>query len=256
MTFPIFTIIISSIMGEVIPVYFYGAMCMIVVGVIVIGIGKNRSLNKTNLQEAVNESEIPIENEGVISEKIAVPVENDEIDQSKEVIKANIGIVDSKQKSKKYLLLAIGIALFAAISWSVGIVLTNKAITDVAIFIGDGQYSSLLGNVVRFPIAASILSAMSIGDKKTKIKTWGKMTWLMLFIGAIIGTSIGAYLYTEAIFLVNASFVSIVGSSSPLFAIPISWLFNREKVTLMSFIGILLTVGGVVMIFAFQLALN
>lgn len=256
MTFPIFTIIISSIMGEVIPVYFYGAMSMIVVGVIVIGISKNRSLNKTNLQDAVNESEIPPENEGIISEKTAVLVENEEIDLSKEVIEVNIGIVDPKQKSKKYLLLAIGIALFAAISWSVGIVLTNKAITDVAIFIGDGQYSSLLGNVVRFPIAASILSAMSIGDKKTKIKTWEKKTWLMLFLGAIIGTSIGAYLYTEAIFLVNASFVSIVGSSSPLFAIPISWLFNREKVTLIGLIGVLLTVGGVVMIFAFKIALN
>ena len=160
------------------------------------------------------------------------------------------------EKPKKYLLLAVGVALFAAISWSVGIVLTDKAITDVAAFLGNDQYSSLLGNVVRFPIAASILSVMSIGDKKTKVKTWGWKTWLFLLLGAIIGTSIGAYLYTEAVFRVNAAFVSIIGSSSPFLAIPISWIFNREKITIISLLGVLLTVGGVIMIFAFQLALN
>ncbi len=256
MTFPIFTIIISYILGDVIPVYFYGAVCMIVVGVIVIGLGKNRCLNKGNFQKASKTLVQSAENEGIISENSSISAGNEEIDLSKETLETNIDISEPKQKSKKNLLFAIGIALFAAISWSIGIVLTNKAINDVAIFMGDGQFSSLLGNVVRFPIAASILSVMSIGDKKTKVKTWGKTTWLLLFLGAIIGTSIGAYLYTEAIFLVNAAFVSIIGSASPLFAIPISWLFNREKVTLMGLIGVLLTVGGVVMLFAFKLAFN
>ena len=54
MTFPICTTLISFFLGVEIPVYFYGAMSMIIVGVIVIAIGKKRSMNITLRQDNTN----------------------------------------------------------------------------------------------------------------------------------------------------------------------------------------------------------
>ena len=94
---------------------------------------------------------------------------------------------------------------------------------------------------------------MTIGDRKTKVKTWGIKTWLWLILGALIGTSLGAYLYTEALFRVNAVFVSIIASASPLFSMPISWILNKEKINLLEVLGTILTISGVVLILVFKL---
>ncbi|MFW9924638.1 MAG: DMT family transporter [Candidatus Thorarchaeota archaeon] len=246
MTFPIFTTIISLFLGIHIPLYFYGSLALIIAGVIVIGIGKNKEQKITIIRTQINEEQKDPE-ELTVGEQF----QKQEIKNLND-LKNN---EQTNQKSIKYLLLAIGIALVAALAWSGGVILTEKAINDVSNFLGTSDVSSLLGNVVRFPVAAGILSLMSIGNKKTKIKTWNKVTWILLFLGALIGTSLGAYLYTEAIFSVNAAFVSIIGSSSPIFSIPISWLINKEKINLIVLKGVLLTTVGLVLIFVLQLVL-
>ena len=218
-----------------------------------------------------------IQNISPENEKITTPIKNDLNQKNKETSDIKINSEDilllasknkednknpvskqpkfptlPKQKSKKILLLAIGIGLLAAISWAIGAILTERALNLIETSIGKNDYNSLLGNVARFPVAAILLSLMSIGGRRTKIKNWGKMTWIWLILGALIGTSVGAYLYTEAIQRANAAYVSIISSSSPFVSLPISWFVNREKINLLEIAGVLLTVSGVISLFLFE----
>jgi len=255
MTFPIFTTIFSIVIQDTaIPYYYYISMPLIIIGVIILAMGKNKQNIDSVNELRENESNIDLENN--TSEITKGKEENNDTSESlltrEQIINSEID--ELKKKSKKYLLFAILIALLAAIAWAVGSVLTEKAITDVDLFLGSSSYSSLLGNVVRFPIAAVALSLMTIPDKKKKVKDWSKLTWVLLIVGSLIGTSLGAYLYTEAIFRAKATFVSIIGSASPLFAIPIAWLVNKEKINWVGIIGVILTVAGIAVIFSLQLA--
>ena len=243
MTFPIFTVIFSIIIQKTtIPFYYFIAMPLIIIGVIVLALGKNKQ--NTDLIHDIRQ------NDDLIKTEIEINNSENELDQD-QITESEI--IDQKNKSRKFLILAIFIALLASISWGSSSVLTDIAITDVDVFLGSSNYSVILGNLVRFPFAAITLSFMTIPDKKKKMKDWSKLTWLLLIISSLIGTSLGLYLYTEAMFRTNAAFVSIIGSSSPLFSIPIAYLINKEKINWLGFIGIILTIAGVLVIFVLQL---
>jgi len=243
MTFPIFTTIFSIIIQKTtIPYYYFISMPLIIIGVIVLAIGKDKQNVDLITELRQNEELEETENELNNSEK---EIDKDQIMESE--------INNQTKKSRKYLILATFIALLAAVTWGAAAVLTEMALNDVSVFLDSSNYSVILGNVIRFPAAAIILSFMTIPDKKKKVKDWKKLTWLLLIIGSLIGTSLGLYLYNEALVRSNAVFVSIIGSSSPLFAIPIAWLINKEKINWIGFIGVILTIAGVVLIFTLQL---
>jgi drug/metabolite transporter (DMT)-like permease len=48
--------------------------------------------------------------------------------------------------------------------------------------------------------------------------------------------------------LIGAAVASVLGSLSPLFALPISVFFLKEHVSWKSLLGVLLTVSGVIMV--------
>ena len=79
--------------------------------------------------------------------------------------------------------------------------------------------------------------------QKRSIRTWG------LLLGAsILGTSLGSYLYTESVHVAGADIVALIASSAPLFALPLTYLINKETISKFGFIGVMLTVFGVVLI--------
>ena len=73
-------------------------------------------------------------------------------------------------------------------------------------------------------------------------------TWLILLGASIIGTSIGAFLYTEAARTAGANVMALLASASPLFSLPLTYWINKEKISKEGFVGVVLTVIGVVVI--------
>ena len=73
-------------------------------------------------------------------------------------------------------------------------------------------------------------------------------SWIILVVASIIGTSLGAYLYTESVHIAGASVVSLIASAAPLFALPLTYFINKERVTKWGFLGVILTVMGVIII--------
>ncbi len=143
---------------------------------------------------------------------------------------------------------AIVFGLIASIGWAIGLVVIDFASNQIDDILQQPQISSLLGNVIRFPFAFLMLIGVTFKlDGAISVKK-GKKTWFWLLLGSIIGTTLGAHLYTEAARTTGASIMSLIASASPLFALPFGYFVNKEKISWLSFIGVLLTICGVVLI--------
>ena len=70
----------------------------------------------------------------------------------------------------------------------------------------------------------------------------------MILAGGFLGMTLGSLLYTYTVDLIGAAVASLLGSTAPLFALPISIFFLKERYTPKSIIGALLTVLGVVLV--------
>ncbi|KKK45513.1 hypothetical protein LCGC14_0697860 [marine sediment metagenome] len=161
-------------------------------------------------------------------------------------------IQDSFKKSS---IKAIGYCIVASLGWAIGAVLIDFCTVQIDLATETKDLSSIIGNTIRFPFALLILSTMVWREKSREKKNQNslfrnktKYTWVLLLGGSILGTSLGAYLYTESVHLAGASFVSLIATTSPLFALPLTYVVNKEKISKFGFIGVFLTIIGVVVI--------
>ena len=157
--------------------------------------------------------------------------------------------------SRRDIIKAIGFCIIASLGWAIGAVIVEYATSQIDQIIHMGGLSSLMGNVIRFPFATLILGSMVLRENHIKKNSdhlndnkKSHRTWALLIVASIIGTSLGAYLYTEAIHLVGANIMALVASASPLFSLPLTYLVNKEKISKFGFIGVILTILGVILI--------
>jgi drug/metabolite transporter (DMT)-like permease len=167
----------------------------------------------------------------------------------------NKGVNASNTFSSSNIVNGIIYGLFASLGWAIGLVIIDYATNRIDSILNLQGNSSIVGNVIRFPFALSILAVMVFREKlvikdnkKIKLKR-SKETWLLLTIASIIGTSLGAYLYTEAARIAGANIMSLLATSSPLFALPLTYWINKEKITKFGFVGVILTISGVILLF-------
>ncbi|MDX1797590.1 MAG: DMT family transporter [Candidatus Lokiarchaeia archaeon] len=219
MTYPLFTFILSLIfLNQLFKLNLVFSLILIGFGVIIIGKSKNMSKN--------------------------VKQDNNSLqDQSKP---ENV-----KQKSIK----AIGFCLIASLGWAIGAVLIQYATDQIDQIIHIKELSSIIGNIIRFPFATMILGSMVLREKiLTKNSNYvfskkiSRQSWVYLLVASLIGTSLGAYLYTESVHIATANVVSLIATASPLFALPLTFFINKEKISRFGFIGVVLTILGVVLI--------
>ena len=76
-----------------------------------------------------------------------------------------------------------------------------------------------------------------------------KQMWRLRRIASFIGltSALGSIGWYSAFALQNASYVRAVGQIEAVFTMAISWLYFREKITVLELIGITVTVAGVLM---------
>lgn len=223
MTFPLFTFILSLIfLHQAFKLNLIVSLILIGIGITIIGKSKINSVNSTTEKEQIS-------NHGV---------------------KIRLNEIFRKNYIK-----AIGFCFTASLGWSIGAVLIQFATTQIDQIIHIEELSAVIGNVIRFPFALLILGSMVCREnflmKRNNKRSYLKKTvrsWIVLLVASIIGTSIGAYLYTESVHLATANIVSLIASASPLFALPLTYFVNKEKITKFGFIGVILTIIGVVII--------
>ncbi len=151
---------------------------------------------------------------------------------------------------------AIAFGLVASLGWAIALVMIDYGTNQIdQILQEDQSISSIIGNLIRFPFASLMLATMvwsenNILKKREKISVQKRTSnsYFILILGAIIGTSIGAYVYTEAARVAGATIMALMASASPLFALPLTYLVNKEKITKFGFLGVILTIMGVILI--------
>ena len=146
-------------------------------------------------------------------------------------------------------------ALIASLGWAIGLVIIDYVTNRIDQILVTKGLSSIISNVIRFPFALLILLLMvwrenRFGDDNQIIHSFRKpsKTWFILLIASIIGTSLGAYLYTEAAHTAGAIVMSLLASASPLFSLPLTYWLNKEKITKYGFLGVLTTILGVIVV--------
>jgi len=219
MTFPLFTFILSLIFLND-PFEYKIIFSIVLIGVGIIIIGKN----KINAESENHNS----------------------LDSS----------VQNRKLSSYVSFKAIGYALLASLGWAIGLVIIDYATDQIDQILGTEGFSSIISNVIRFPFALLVLTLMvwrenRIIDDSQYLHSFKKpsQTWLILLIGSIIGTSLGAYLYTEAARTAGAIVMSLLASASPLFSLPLTYWLNKERITKYGFLGVIFTILGVIVIF-------
>ncbi len=223
MTFPLFTFILSLIfLDRVFNLNLILALVLIGIGITIIG------KSKINSGSSDHEKLVPLH-----------------IDKKNQV----------DELSRKGLIKAIGFCIIASLGWAVGAVIIEFATSQIDQLIHMEQLSSLIGNVIRFPFATLILGSMVLRENHLKKHNNPQQNdkkslrvWILLIGASILGTSLGAYLYTEAVHLAGANIMSLVASASPLFALPLTYFVNKEKISKYGFIGVILTILGVILI--------
>ncbi len=216
MTFPIFTVILSLIfLNRAFESKIILSIVLIGLGIIVIGKSKMKAENKNPLDSEIHPQKL----------------------------------------SYHTSFIPIVYALIASLGWAIGLVIIDYVTNQIDQILVTNGISSIISNVIRFPFALLILLLMvwrenNFGNSKQNIYSFRKpsKTWFILLIASIIGTSLGAYLYTEAAHTAGAIVMSLLASASPLFSLPLTYWLNKEKITKYGFLGVLTTILGVIVV--------
>jgi len=70
----------------------------------------------------------------------------------------------------------------------------------------------------------------------------------IIIAAGLLGMTMGSLLYTYTVKMIGASVAALLGSTSPLFAVPISIFILKESFSWKSGVGVLMTVLGVVLV--------
>lgn len=158
------------------------------------------------------------------------------------------GLPDSAERNNKFTLRGMIWALFAALSWAIGLALSDYSISQTNKILDLGLLSTMLAMMVRFLFASVVLNAISfIESRKTSIPK-KRNTWIILIISSILSYSIGSIFFGEAVRTVGASIMALFSAAMPLFTIPFSYLINHEGISKQGFLGVIITIIGVVLI--------
>ena len=106
--------------------------------------------------------------------------------------------------------------------------------------IGGNLIRIIVGSIAFVPmVAVARVGGMKLPTRKATIR---------VVIAGFFGMAVGSLFYVAAVAMVGAAIMSVIASTAPLFAIPVSVLILKEKVTSIAGIGILATIVGVVLV--------
>ncbi|MFX1261551.1 MAG: DMT family transporter [Promethearchaeota archaeon] len=136
-------------------------------------------------------------------------------------------------------LLGIGMALFTMVCYAVGTVFLEMGVTGVDPI--DANFVRVVIGSIEFVPIYIIASQMGM-PRPTRRATE------IVAVAGFFGMALGSVLYVMMVKHIGAAMGSVIGSTSPLFAVPISMVFLKEHPTRLAIVGILIAILGVVLV--------
>jgi transporter family protein len=136
-------------------------------------------------------------------------------------------------------LLGIGMALFTMVCYSVGTVLLDIGVTGV---------DSIDANFVRVFIGSIEFIPIYIVASHMGMPRPTKRATKIVAAAGFFGMALGSLLYVAMVKYIGAAMASVIGSTSPLFAVPVSMFYLKERPTRTALAGILVAISGVILV--------
>ncbi len=133
----------------------------------------------------------------------------------------------------------VGLALFTLVQYSLAAVLTSVGVTGV---------DPIEGNLLRIIVGSAVCIPLFIGARQRGMPIPSRRTTKLTVLAGFLGMSIGSVFYITSFKYVGAAVGSVVASTSPLFAVPISLVFLKEHVSRTGVVGIAITIVGVFLV--------
>lgn len=162
-----------------------------------------------------------------------------------------IYISANKQESNKSNINLIGIAhaIAAALCQGAGVVLAKKAYDDNTL-----EIASFHAAWIRIVIGMTVLFLFQLFNKEIKnlrgelVNPKNKKGVIFLLFGTLFATVLGLSLAMQTISLTNSAVAQTLFSLVPVFAIPLAYIFHKEKAGYSIILGALVAVGGVIIL--------
>jgi len=133
------------------------------------------------------------------------------------------------------------LALITAMAWGIGGYFEKKGLHL-------GNLSPQMGITIRTAVALLILGAVSFSQWKTVTQAGTKALLMMVIGGGVVAGSIGMLCYYAAIKGAPLTQVMPIAFTSPFFGALMGVLLGGEPLTVKTIIGMLLTIGGIVVL--------
>lgn len=140
------------------------------------------------------------------------------------------------QSPSRWDIIGVVLAIFAAISWS-----TATVILQVGL-IGSNPIDA---NLIRITIGSLFLLPLFFLARQRGMPMPTKHASKYVVIAGFFGMGLGSILYVNAVFFTGAAVTSVIAAIAPLFALPFSIIFLKEKMTPLILVGTILTISGV-----------
>ena len=133
----------------------------------------------------------------------------------------------------------VGAAVIAALAWAVSTVLVKPPLAEM---------SPITAQAIRLPVASLVLwltpwarsvpGAFARSSRGVRVR--------IVVLGVI--TSVSSVMFVAGVKHAGVAVASVLSSTAPMFAIPFAVIFLDERITLRAFMGILLTLAGIVVL--------
>jgi transporter family protein len=133
------------------------------------------------------------------------------------------------------------LALLTAAAWGIGGYFEKKGLHL-------GNLSPQMGITIRTAVALLILGIISFPQWKTVPHASPKALIMMIVGGGVVAGSVGMLCYYAAIKGAPLSRVMPIAFTSPLFGALMGVLLGGETLTLKTALGMLMTVGGIILL--------
>ena len=140
------------------------------------------------------------------------------------------------QSAIRWDIIGVLLAICAALSWS-----TATVILQVGLIGAD----PIDANLIRIIIGSLFLLPLFLLARRRGMPWPTKRATKYVVIAGFFGMGLGSILYVNAVFFTGAAVTSVIAATAPLFALPFSIIFLKEKVTPLILLGTLLTISGV-----------
>ena len=144
--------------------------------------------------------------------------------------------------TKKTTTKGVILSLVAAVLWTAG---------SVTLKIGLNQVDTILAAAIRVTASALVLTGVTLVSNtpnKLRLRTYGTRNLIFVACAGVLTYTIGALGYVTAIHLIGAGKTVLLSASAPVFVLPLSVFFLKERLSPPALTGVFIAVAGICLV--------